>query len=137
MELYSTHKRPMRAKLIFNPIAGAPGKSPVQLMDVINEMQAWKLVPEAFLIEPGCNLTGVVQDALAEGGRGVLRADPSVAVPLGLPVPDAYAVHHARAREPVVGVGVRRRDRVRPVAQVAAVQPDREQVILHGQLEYS
>ena len=32
-------------------------------------MQAWKLVPEAFLVEPGCDLPGVVQDALAQGFR--------------------------------------------------------------------
>ena len=38
-------------------------------MDVIHEMQAWKLVPEAFLVEPGCDLPGVVQDALAQGIR--------------------------------------------------------------------
>jgi diacylglycerol kinase family enzyme len=38
-------------------------------MDVISEMQVWKLVPEAFLVEPGCDLPGVVQDALAQGIR--------------------------------------------------------------------
>ncbi len=63
------YKRSMRAKLIFNPGAGAAGASPVQLMDVISEMQAWKLVPEAFLVEPGCDLPGVIQDALAQGYR--------------------------------------------------------------------
>ena len=63
------NKRPMRAKLIFNPGAGVAGASPVQLMDVIREMQAWNLVPEAFLVEPGCDLPGVIQDALAHGFR--------------------------------------------------------------------
>jgi hypothetical protein len=29
------------------------GDSPVQLMDVISAMHAWKLVPEAYLVEPG------------------------------------------------------------------------------------
>jgi diacylglycerol kinase family enzyme len=61
--------RSMRAKLIFNPGAGAAGESPVQLIDVIKEMQAWKLVPETFLIEPGCDLPGVIQDALSRGIR--------------------------------------------------------------------
>jgi diacylglycerol kinase family enzyme len=69
VDLRGKHKRPMRAKLIFNPGAGAAGASPVQLMDVIREMQAWKLVPEPFLIEPGCDLPGVIQDALAQGIR--------------------------------------------------------------------
>ena len=63
------NKRPLRAKLIFNAGAGAAGESPVQLMDVIGEMQAWNLVPEAFLIEPGCDLPGMIQDARAQGIR--------------------------------------------------------------------
>jgi diacylglycerol kinase family enzyme len=65
----STNKRRMRAKLIFNPGSGAVGESPVQLMDVISAMQAWKLVPEAFLVEPGCDLPAVVQNALENGIR--------------------------------------------------------------------
>jgi diacylglycerol kinase (ATP) len=65
----SKNKRRMRAKLIFNPGSGAAGESPVQLMDVISAMQAWKLVPEAYLVEPGCDLPAVVQNALAAGFR--------------------------------------------------------------------
>jgi diacylglycerol kinase (ATP) len=63
------NKRRLRAKLIFNPIAGAAGQSPIQLLDVIREMQDWNLIPEAFLVEPGCDLPGVVRDALARGIR--------------------------------------------------------------------
>ena len=69
VEPLGKNKRPMPAKLIFNPGAGAAGESPVQLLDVISEMQAWNLVPEAFLVEPGCDLPGVIQDALAQGIR--------------------------------------------------------------------
>ncbi len=68
----SKNKRPLRtkrAKLIFNPGSGSAGESPVQLLDVIREMQEWKLVPEAFLVEPGCDLPAVVQDALGRGIR--------------------------------------------------------------------
>lgn len=65
----SSAYRPLRAKLIFNPISGAAGESPVQLMDVIHEMQAWKLRPEAYLVEPGGDLTGIVQVALGQGFR--------------------------------------------------------------------
>ncbi len=68
-EISSTNKRHLRAKLIFNPGAGATGESPVQLMDVIREMQAWKLVPETYLVEPGCDLQAVVQNALEDGMR--------------------------------------------------------------------
>jgi diacylglycerol kinase family enzyme len=65
----STQKHRLRAKLIFNPSAGAARASPIDIVDVIHEMQAWKLVPEAYLVEPGCNLPGVVQDALTQGFR--------------------------------------------------------------------
>ncbi len=65
----STNKRRMRAKLIFNPGSGVAGESPVQLMDVISAMQAWKLVPEAYLVEPGSDLPAVVQKALEDGIR--------------------------------------------------------------------
>jgi diacylglycerol kinase (ATP) len=36
---------------------------------VIHEMQKWKLVPEAYLVEPDSDLPVVVQDALARGIR--------------------------------------------------------------------
>jgi diacylglycerol kinase family enzyme len=68
-ELYLTKKHRMRAKLIFNPSAGAARTSPIEIVDVIHEMQAWKLIPEAYLVEPGCNLPGLIQDALAQGFR--------------------------------------------------------------------
>ena len=64
-----TNKHHMRAKLIFNPGSGATGESPVQLMDVISEMQAWKLVPEAYLVEPDSDLSAVVQNAIEDGIR--------------------------------------------------------------------
>lgn len=38
-------------------------------MDVISAMQAWKLVPEAFLVEPGCDLLAVVHNTLKDGIR--------------------------------------------------------------------
>jgi diacylglycerol kinase family enzyme len=63
------NKRPVRAKLIFNPSAGATRTSPVEIVDVIHEMQTWKIVPEAYLVEPGCDLPGIVRDALAQGIR--------------------------------------------------------------------
>ncbi len=65
----TTNKRRMRVKLIFNPSAGAARTWPIEIVDVIHEMQAWKLVPEAYLIEPGCNLPEVIQEAIAQGIR--------------------------------------------------------------------
>ncbi len=67
MESQNTNKRRKRVKLIFNPSSGANEESPVQLMDVIKEMQAWKLVPEPYLIEPDSDLKEVVADAIAQG----------------------------------------------------------------------
>jgi diacylglycerol kinase (ATP) len=66
---FSTKKHSMRTKLIFNPSAGAARSSPIEIVDVIHEMQSWKLVPEAYLVEPGCDLPGVVEDALLQGFR--------------------------------------------------------------------
>jgi YegS/Rv2252/BmrU family lipid kinase len=69
MLLSLKNRRRMRAKLIFNPNAGASRASPVKIEDVIHEMQTLKLVPEAYLVEPGGDLPGVVQAALAQGIR--------------------------------------------------------------------
>jgi diacylglycerol kinase (ATP) len=68
-EFSITRKHLMRAKLIFNPGSGEAGESPVQLMDVISAMQTWKLVPEAYLVEPGVDLPAVVQKSLEQGIR--------------------------------------------------------------------
>jgi diacylglycerol kinase (ATP) len=59
----------MPAKLIFNPSAGAARGKPIDILSIIHEMQAWKLVPEAYLIEPGCDLPGTIRDALKHGIR--------------------------------------------------------------------
>ena len=66
---HTTHKRRLRVKLIFNPGAGAARPSPIELVEVIREMQAWNLVPEAFVVEPGCDLPAEVRNALAQGIR--------------------------------------------------------------------
>lgn len=67
MEIHHTNKHHLRVKLIFNPIAGSPQASPAQLLQITKEMQAWRLVPETFLIEPGCDLIKVVKDAIDQG----------------------------------------------------------------------
>ena len=67
MEKPNRKMKLIRVKLIFNPIAGANDESPIQLMNIIKEMQVWGLVPETFLIEAGCDLGKVVQDAIKQG----------------------------------------------------------------------
>jgi diacylglycerol kinase family enzyme len=69
MRITLSNYRRKRAKLIFNPSAGAARTNPIDIIDVIHEMQAWKLVPEAFLVEPGCDLPMVVRESLAKGIR--------------------------------------------------------------------
>jgi diacylglycerol kinase family enzyme len=63
----STNLHRMRVALIFNPSAGATNPAPMDILAVIHEMQAWKLIPEVFLVEDGCDLLGAVQEALAQG----------------------------------------------------------------------
>ena len=69
MEFPNPNKRRMRVKLIFNPNSGSTGKSSIQLMDVIKQMQSLKLMPEPYLIEPHCDLLSVVQDTIEQGIR--------------------------------------------------------------------
>ena len=69
MYLRLTKKSRLPAKLIFNPSAGATRASPVEIVDVIHEMQARQLVPEVLLVEPGVDLGRAVREALAEGIR--------------------------------------------------------------------
>jgi len=64
-----TNKRRKRVKLIFNPVAGANQESPVRLMEVLREMQSWRLVPEPYLTGPDSDLSEIVRDAFARGIR--------------------------------------------------------------------
>ena len=61
--------RHLPAKLIFNPSAGAARGKPIGILEVIHEMQAWNLVPEVFIIEPGCDLPKAIRNALKIGIR--------------------------------------------------------------------
>jgi YegS/Rv2252/BmrU family lipid kinase len=64
-------KTAMPVKLIFNPGSGKGSNtnepSPQRLLDIIQEMQHWNLIPEVFLIEPDCDLEGAIQDGLKRG----------------------------------------------------------------------
>lgn len=67
MEPLYTDKPEMRVKLIFNPGSGIGSESPDQLLNIIKEMQAWRLAPETYLIEPGCDLREAVTEAAGQG----------------------------------------------------------------------
>ena len=90
MEFPTTNKRRMRAKLIFNPSAGAARSTPIEIVDVIHEMQAWKLVPEAYLVEPGCDLPGWSRMPSSRGSGCLWCA--VVTAPF-LPWPEPWLVH--------------------------------------------
>lgn len=65
----STHYRLKRAKLIYNPGAGTAKESPLHLQEVVGALQAWKLAPETYLVQPEGDLAEVVADALRRGIR--------------------------------------------------------------------
>ena len=56
-----------RFKLIFNPVSGSNRESPVQLMDIIKELQEWNLVPEPYLTEPSSDYAKSVREAMEQG----------------------------------------------------------------------
>src|SRR6266704_1649255 len=58
-----------RLKLIFNPLAGSVASSPVQLLAIVTALQAANYLPEVFLVQPDCDLSAVVKDALRRGLR--------------------------------------------------------------------
>lgn len=60
---------PVRVQLIFNPVSGASGNAPAQLMAILTEMQAWNMIPEVLLVDPNVELAGPVHDALRRGIR--------------------------------------------------------------------
>ena len=66
-DTYYTLKRHRRVKLVFNPSSGLAKESPRQLMDIIGQMQAWKLTPEVFLLEPDSDLPSMVRETLTQG----------------------------------------------------------------------
>lgn len=59
--------RPIRAKLIFNEIAGRAGDSPHQLADIIGEMQNRDILPEVHLVTPESQVREVVRSAIRRG----------------------------------------------------------------------
>ena len=63
------NKRYIHAKLLFNPSAGAARTHPIEIVDIIHELQAQRIIPEPFLVEKGCDLEGTVKQAFEKGFR--------------------------------------------------------------------
>lgn len=56
-----------RVKLIFNVKSGTNEESPLQLINVIQELQALDYLTEVYLIEPNSDLNMIVKDAIFQG----------------------------------------------------------------------
>ncbi len=66
--------RPIRAKLIFNPGSGKPGKSPQQLAAILSEMQNHQILPEVYTTRPDDALERVVKQAIRSGIKLIVVA---------------------------------------------------------------
>ncbi len=73
-KLKTSLRRPIRAKLIFNPGSGQPGESPQQLVNILSEMQNQRILPEVFIIQPDSQVDDVVGDAIKAGIRLIVVA---------------------------------------------------------------
>lgn len=73
-KLKTALRRPIRAKLIFNPDSGQAEESPQRLISILAEMQKQHLLPEVFIVQPDCSLESVVQRALKSGIKLIVVA---------------------------------------------------------------
>ena len=66
--------RPTQALLVFNPISGRPDQSPQQLVDILDEMQHRRILPQVFMVHPESNVEGAVRNAIRAGIRLIVVA---------------------------------------------------------------
>ncbi len=66
--------RALRAKLIYNPAAGAAGQAGAQLTEILAELQRCDILPEVHLVTAESQLQAVAADALRRGIRLVIVA---------------------------------------------------------------
>jgi len=67
-------RRPLKAKLIFNPSSGRAGESPQQLVDILSAMQAQNILAEVSMVHPDCQIETLAQGALKAGIKLVVVA---------------------------------------------------------------
>jgi diacylglycerol kinase (ATP) len=72
--LKTAFRRPIRAKLIFNPGSGQQGESPQQLVDILLAMQNHHILPEVYIVHPGSRLESVVRRAIRSGIKLIVVA---------------------------------------------------------------
>jgi diacylglycerol kinase (ATP) len=59
--------KPLRVKLIFNPMAGQPVESSMRLAEILMHLQAWQMRPEVYMVQPESRLQSVVAEAIQQG----------------------------------------------------------------------
>lgn len=69
-----TTYRPLRAKLIFNPGAGASEESPQQLVNILLEMTRNNILPEVLILEPESLVKDIVAKAIQSGIKLIVVA---------------------------------------------------------------
>lgn len=67
-------RRPLRAKLIFNPGSGKSEESPQQLVSILSEMQDHQILPEVYTVRPESNLENIVHNAIKDGIKLIVVA---------------------------------------------------------------
>jgi YegS/Rv2252/BmrU family lipid kinase len=73
-KLKTGSRRPLRAKLIFNPGSGRPEDSPQQLAAILSEMQDQQILPEVYTVRPDSQLEAVVHGAIRTGIKLIVVA---------------------------------------------------------------
>lgn len=68
----NARSKPLRAKLIFNSIAGKPEESPKQLTEILIAMQSRQIMAEVFIVQPDSDVKAVVTRAIQDGTRLVV-----------------------------------------------------------------
>ena len=64
--------QPIQASLFFNPSAGWHITKTDLLQNIVEELQALKILPEVFVVEPGMDLEEVATDAIRRGVRMII-----------------------------------------------------------------
>ncbi|MCL4489866.1 MAG: hypothetical protein M1570_17315 [Chloroflexi bacterium] len=62
----------MKAKVIFNPAAGNPAESALQLVELLRDLQAQQIESEVMLVQPEMNLSAIARRAVRGGAKWVI-----------------------------------------------------------------
>jgi YegS/Rv2252/BmrU family lipid kinase len=69
-----SHKKPLRAKFIFNPTAGKENNSPQQLLAILSAMTKYNIVPEVNILDRGEGIKAVIERAKEDGTKLIVAS---------------------------------------------------------------